>query len=87
MITVLDEWTKCLDQGAPVDVVYLDFMKAFDKVSHYYLVQKLQSLGIHQKLLYWIRDFLKDRIQFVSSEVTTIWRYTNVYIIINGYIS
>ena len=34
MIAVLDEWTKCLDQGAPVDVVYLDFMKAFDKVSH-----------------------------------------------------
>jgi len=62
MITVLDEWTTCLDQGAPVDVVYLDFMKAFDKVSHDYLVQKLKSLGIHEKLLCWIRDFLKDRI-------------------------
>ena len=44
-----------------VDVVYLDFQKAFDTVSHQHLIQKLSSFGIHGKMLQWMEDFLKDR--------------------------
>ena len=47
MIRVTDDWTNYLDQGMTVDVVYMDFMKAFDKVPHDHLLHKLQSLGIH----------------------------------------
>jgi len=66
MIRVLDDWTKCLDQGALVDIVYLDFIKVFYKVSRDYRIQKLLSLGIGDKILYWLLDFLNDRFQFVS---------------------
>jgi len=41
MMLVMDEWTKLLDHWTAVDIIYLDFMKAFDKVSHSHLLHKL----------------------------------------------
>jgi len=49
-----------------VDIVYFDFLKSFGKVSHDYLIKKLHSLGMRDKRLYWICDFLNDCSQFVS---------------------
>jgi len=34
----MDDWTKSLDIGAQVDVIYTDFAKAFDTVPHYRLL-------------------------------------------------
>ena len=34
LLTVMKHWTRCIDDGTSVDVVYLDFQKAFDKVLH-----------------------------------------------------
>jgi len=65
IIRVMDDWTKHLDQGRSVDVVYMDFMKAFDKVSHEHLQQKLGHLGVHQQILDWMYDFLNERSQVV----------------------
>ena len=65
MIRVMDDWTNYLDQGMTVDIVYMDFMKAFDKVSHDHLLHKLQSLGIHHNIILWLQDFLNDRSQAV----------------------
>ncbi len=42
--------TGMTDQGEPVDVVYLDFSKAFDSVCHRLLVKKMVAKGIHLKL-------------------------------------
>ena len=45
-----------------VDCVYLDFKKAFDKVSHKRLLWKLEHLGgVKGKLLAWMEDFLHER--------------------------
>lgn len=41
LLTIIDHWTRCIDDGANVDVVYLDFQKAFDKVPHKCLLSKL----------------------------------------------
>ena len=46
-----------------MDVVYLDFSKAFDKVDHHLVLEKARKLGIRGKLLNWIRQFLIDRQQ------------------------
>jgi len=37
-----------------VDVVYTDFAKAFDQVSHNALLAKLQKLGFHSSILNWL---------------------------------
>ena len=54
-----------MNEGTPVDIIYLDYMKAFDKVSHRHLLHKLQNFGIHHHILNWIQDFLNNRSQIV----------------------
>ena len=41
LLCFLEEITKWVDDGSPVDVIYLDFQKAFDKVPHQRLINKL----------------------------------------------
>ena len=48
-----------------VDVIYMDFKKAFDSVSHNALLSKLQALGIAGNLYNWLNTYLKTRIQCV----------------------
>ena len=50
-----------MDQGDSVDVIFLDFQKAFDKVQKKRLLQKLSAYEIRGKVLEWIADFLSDR--------------------------
>ena len=54
-----------------MDVLYTDFEKAFDKVSHRKLVIKLDAYGLGGKLLEWIRSFLRCMKQRVVTEVST----------------
>ena len=46
MLCFLEVITKWLDEGSPVDSIYLDFQKAFDKVPHQRLLLKLKAHGI-----------------------------------------
>jgi len=59
------KWSAALDSGFGVDVIYLDYSKAFDSVPHLRLLSKLQSYGINGKLLLWIKNFLIGRKQRV----------------------
>jgi hypothetical protein len=54
-----------LEDGKQVDVVYLDFSKAFDKVDHGLLLEKLRRIGVGGRLLGWIHSFLIGRKQVV----------------------
>ncbi|CAG2232241.1 unnamed protein product [Mytilus edulis] len=49
LLKVLDHWTEILDNGGSIDAIYTDFMKAFDKVPHKRLINKLKSFGINFK--------------------------------------
>ena len=62
---VIEAWTAAVEEGDPVDVVYLDFAKAFDSVPHQRLLCKLKSHGISGELLDWIAAFLVGRRQRV----------------------
>ena len=42
MLCFLEDITKWVDDGSPVDIIYLDFQKAFDKVPHQRLLLKLK---------------------------------------------
>lgn len=61
LLTSTNSWTLCLDSGNPVDIIYLDFSKAFDKVPHRRLLLKLGKVGVGGVLLSWIEDFLNHR--------------------------
>ena len=47
-----------------VGIVYIDFQKAFDTVSHEILMYKLQAMGLNRDLLNWILSYLTNRKQF-----------------------
>jgi len=49
----LEEVTNYIDSGYPVDVICLDFQKAFDKVPHRRLIIKLEAHGIDGNILQW----------------------------------
>jgi hypothetical protein len=54
-------WEKALKTKSPVDVVYFDFKKAFDKINHTLLLVKLEQIGLDEKLQKWFRSFLSNR--------------------------
>ena len=65
LLEYLETVTRLLDEGHNVDVFYLDFSKAFDRVPHKRLGIKLANHGIGGKLLHWIQNWLSDRKQRV----------------------
>ena len=65
LLEYLEEMTKLLDSGKSVDIVYLDFAKAFDKVPIKRLISKCEGLGIGGNLLGWIHQWLSGREQRV----------------------
>jgi ribonucleases P/MRP protein subunit RPP40 len=55
-----------LDRGHQVDCSYNDFAKAFDRVNHDVLLNKLSKIGFNSKLLVFFASYFKNRSQFVS---------------------
>ena len=54
-----------LDSNSSVDMVHLDFSKAFDKVDHGILLHKLRAVVITGNIGIWLFHFLTDRSHFV----------------------
>ena len=52
LLCFFEEITKWVEEGSPVDVIYLDFPKAFDKVPH----QILKSHDMGNSLINWIEQ-------------------------------
>ena len=61
LLCCLNDWTRSVDLNLPVDVLYLDFARAFDKVPINRLLFKLEHLGIRGKLLRWFENYLTNR--------------------------
>ena len=61
LIVTMHDLLKSYDKGAQVDVVVLDFSKAFDTVPHDKLLYKLQQYGIQGTIHQWLTSFLKNR--------------------------
>ncbi|KAJ7423671.1 RNA-directed DNA polymerase from mobile element jockey-like protein [Willisornis vidua] len=60
LISFYDQVTHLEDEGKAVDVVCLDFSKAFDTVSHNTLLEKLVAHGLDKPTLCWIRSWLEE---------------------------
>ena len=66
LLEFLDKIFEMIDEGNSVDIVYLDFSRAFYKVPHNKLIQKLEAHGITGSVQEWIKSWLKDRTQLVE---------------------
>ena len=66
LLTVLEEWTKALDEGLSVDCIYMDYRKTFDTLPHKRLLGKLKSYRFTDQITGWITSFLIGRIQKVT---------------------
>ena len=55
LISFYDKVTRLVDEGQAVDVVYLDFSKAFDTVPHNILMEKLAAHGLDGHMLCWVK--------------------------------
>jgi len=58
--------TNYIDSGYPVNIIYLDFQKAFDKVPYKRLLCKLAAHSIRGELLLWLENWLSGRKQRVT---------------------
>jgi len=47
-----------VDKGLPVDAIYLDFKREFDKVPHGRLMSKVRGCGVDGKMYDWINNWL-----------------------------
>ncbi|XP_065639515.1 uncharacterized protein LOC136072275 [Hydra vulgaris] len=72
LLESIDYISSSLDVGIPVDVVLLDFAKAFDTVPHRRLLAKLKAYGFDGLLLKWIAAFLENRRQRVVQELLNV---------------
>ena len=62
-LVFLNKLTRMHDEKLQTDIVYLDFSKAFDTVSHVKLLKVLRHLKINNKVVLWIKDYLSHRTQ------------------------
>ncbi|KAJ7396282.1 hypothetical protein BTVI_146875 [Pitangus sulphuratus] len=66
LISFYDKVTHLVDQGKPVDVIFLDFSKAIDTVSHMILLDKMSRPQLNKHILWWVSNWLTGRAQRVT---------------------
>lgn len=71
LVTTIEDIAKHLDKKEQVDMLILDFSKAFDVVPHIRLLRKLEHYGINGKIIEWVKAWLTQRQQCVAVEGET----------------
>ncbi|GAB0182344.1 mitochondrial enolase superfamily member 1 [Grus japonensis] len=75
LIAFYDVMTGWVDEGRAADVVYLDFSKAFDIVSHNILIGKLRKCGLDEWTVRWTENWSNGRTQrVVINSAVSSWR-------------
>ena len=70
LLLAKEKWAEIVDLGGRIDVMFVDFSKAFDRVPHHRLLLELSSYRIRGKVLAWIEDFLMGRSMIVKVNET-----------------
>ena len=79
LLETFEEITGNLDRGNGVDIVFLDYQKAFESVPHRRLLSKLSSYGIGGNILKWIQEFLCGRTQYVAVRKDSRFKIQFIY--------
>ena len=67
LLEALNIWSEAIMHDIPVDILFLDYAKAFDSVPHKRLMKQVESFGIQGEALQWITSFLMNRRQQVRA--------------------
>ncbi|KAK4816118.1 LOW QUALITY PROTEIN: hypothetical protein QYF61_011354 [Mycteria americana] len=74
LINFYDEVTGLM-MGKQLDIVYLDFSKAFDTVSHKILIDELLIYGLDKQAMRWVENWPNSQVQrVVTSGAKSSWR-------------
>uniref|UniRef100_A0A8C3I187 Reverse transcriptase domain-containing protein n=1 Tax=Chrysemys picta bellii TaxID=8478 RepID=A0A8C3I187_CHRPI len=75
LIAFFDRITSLVDKGEAVDVVYLDFSKAFDTVSYDILINKLGKYNLDDATIRWVHNWLDNHTQrIVMNGSQSCWK-------------
>lgn len=66
LTSVIHNFAQVLDHSGQIDVIFLDFKKAFDLVPHNKLIHKLETIGLPSFIVNWVAAYLSNRFQYVS---------------------
>lgn len=61
LLTMLEDFYNAIQRGENIDVIYIDFAKAFDTVPIDLLLKKLKNIGFEGKIFQFLKNFLTDR--------------------------
>jgi hypothetical protein len=66
LVDMMHTWHRAMDERKSARVLFIDYAKAFDRVDHPTVIQKLGALGVPPIILRWLHSFLTDRQQRVK---------------------
>ena len=69
-LNFLNKLTRLYDQNTQVEIVYLDFSKAFNKISHQNLLIALHHYKFNPIIITWLQNYLSDRSQRTVVDMT-----------------
>ena len=78
LLQLSDELTSNMERGLQTNVVGVDSAKAFEKVNHSLLTNKLDHHGSGGQTKAWISSFLRDRRQTVVMKVPSLSQITSI---------
>ena len=85
LLTLLDTWTQSLERGDDLLTLLVDQSVAFDIVDHKIFIKKLKSLGLSNKALSLMKDYLENRQQSVCvGTYTSEYLHSNPMSVIQG---
>ncbi|KAJ7408436.1 RNA-directed DNA polymerase from mobile element jockey-like protein [Pitangus sulphuratus] len=74
LISFYGKVTRLVDQGKPADIIFLDFSKSFNTVSHRILLDKMSSTQLDKHIRWWVSSWVMGQAQkVIVNGVTSDW--------------
>ena len=68
LIKLVDQWKECIDKVDIVDMLFINFRKAFDVVGHNKLLKKIQIYKFSPNAIRWFQSYLENRQQALVTD-------------------